>query len=728
LGWVENLKPMSASKEILRLVDNKNLCEIHESSFSKDPVGGGDMKNNGTPFGIWYLFLSLSIASAIGAPTLRAEKDNTAKNLPEERRSGFFANPEELLYDDFDGHGGKQDDGTYLAKSGRLSTDMWYGYADVVQVEGHRNVLKLKMAEGQMDLNELTLVNPHVIDVSEFRSFSADVMIPSGSSSKNFWVGLDYEGGIHTQEEDGGWEVWIHMGSDGRNAGIGCGWAYHPTNTFKSYNLPASINTWYNLRIDIAIIDKTKIRTDFLVDGRIRFSVTSYKAKTLTNPLSMAWGPRRCIRLWKETNQGEATALVDNVKAVYHQRVAPASFSVLYDDFEAGTLSPGLWGGDAGFVSVVPPEEYKVDASHHGHVMKAVHPKGLLGTLRAELLQIATMYGRIPWGKVKSICFDFLISSKSDADVFPHIGLDIHGISQLNSSVPDGVSWHTDIEGRGGGGKALIGAVLKDNQSGVTPSYYTYSRWPEIKKIDFDTWNNLRMDIIFVGNKLHFDFFVNNIPLFSETPQDHGNPGPDLAIGSWFAIQSQLLGQAPSGDTIVYIDNVRWVRTYGLTIQAGKGGTTKPAPGNYLFEASRKVSIQAVADPNHRFVGWSGDLSGHRNPAEIIMDSVKSVFANFGPPYPPLNPSGQRYLNQSLLQVEYINLLKWEANPENQNISMKYRIYQIAGSTKVLLTELDSKTFEYWHRKVQKDIQYKYGIVAVSDGDKESMPAYITIQ
>ena len=264
---------------------------------------------------------------------------------------------------------------------------------------------------------------------------------------------------------------------------------------------------------------------------------------------------------------------------------------------------------------------------------------------------------RVPWGEIQRVSFDILLSSKSNSDFFARVGLDIHGISQD----PSPASWFTGIEVRGGGSKVHVGGEISDNQSlpvPTSPKNLAYFRIPMLRRIDLDKWYNLRMDIGWNGNKLRLDFFVNDILLFSESPQDHGNPGPDLAVKSHFAFQSQNFGRAPSGDMIVFIDNVH------------------------------------ISAPI---------------------------------PLPPLNFTGQKALNRSLLRTEYINVLKWEANPNNQTAVNKYSIYQIEGDKKNLIIELGSTILEYWHKNVRKEKQYTYCITATNKY-MEGMPTYLTIE
>ncbi len=124
--------------------------------------------------------------------------------------------------------------------------------------------------------------------------------------------------------------------------------------------------------------------------------------------------------------------------------------------------------------------------------------------------------------------------------------------------------------------------------------------------------------------------------------------------------------------------------------------------------------------------------------------------------YPPLSFIGEKNLNRSLSQAEYINVLTWQANPNNEDI-VKYRIYILNGTqeekkqndgiklkslalfnirqknSKVLngqslLVELDASTLKYWHRGVEKDRSYNYAVVAVNSNGREGTPASYLVQ
>ncbi|MFO7865272.1 MAG: lectin like domain-containing protein [Candidatus Aminicenantes bacterium] len=166
-----------------------------------------------------------------------------------------------------------------------------------------------------------------------------------------------------------------------------------------------------------------------------------------------------------------------------------------------------------------------------------------------------------------------------------------------------------------------------------------------------------------------------------------------------------------------------------LTLTAGQGGTTDPSPGTHTYDLGTTVTVKAIPHNYYFFTNWSGNLSGSKNPDTVTMDSDKSVKAHFRLIHPPANVSGRQTLNRSLFQGEYINVLEWEANPNNSGINItKYRIYQMDGSQKNLLAELNADTYEYWHRDVDESTPHTYALAAVNAGGREGKPVYLTIQ
>jgi len=96
---------------------------------------------------------------------------------------------------------------------------------------------------------------------------------------------------------------------------------------------------------------------------------------------------------------------------------------------------------------------------------------------------------------------------------------------------------------------------------------------------------------------------------------------------------------------------------------------------------------------------------------------------------PPLNLAGIKIQNRSLSQAEYINVLRWQNNPNNVNLNIiKYRIYLIEELSKAQIAELSSNIFEYQHRNIVADKTYTYEVTCVLDDGREGKPARVTIK
>jgi uncharacterized repeat protein (TIGR02543 family) len=73
------------------------------------------------------------------------------------------------------------------------------------------------------------------------------------------------------------------------------------------------------------------------------------------------------------------------------------------------------------------------------------------------------------------------------------------------------------------------------------------------------------------------------------------------------------------------------VSSYTLTIVAGSGGSTSPAPGTYAYSANTTVSVTANPSSNYAFAGWSGAASGTSNPVSVVLTGNKTLTAAFSP-------------------------------------------------------------------------------------------------
>jgi M6 family metalloprotease-like protein len=99
--------------------------------------------------------------------------------------------------------------------------------------------------------------------------------------------------------------------------------------------------------------------------------------------------------------------------------------------------------------------------------------------------------------------------------------------------------------------------------------------------------------------------------------------------------------------------------------------------------------------------------------------------------YAPVNVTGQKVVNRSALQREYIIVLTWRDDPRNATDS-KFRVYIVSGGQKQLLAEVNRDKvlgpYTYLHRRVGASQTYTYGIVAVGALDREGDSAAVTVR
>jgi subtilisin family serine protease len=168
---------------------------------------------------------------------------------------------------------------------------------------------------------------------------------------------------------------------------------------------------------------------------------------------------------------------------------------------------------------------------------------------------------------------------------------------------------------------------------------------------------------------------------------------------------------------------------YTLTIQSSANGTTDPAPGAYVYAPGTQVTVTAAPSTYSDFVAWTGAASGSSNPLTVLMDGDKTVVANFQYIFAPAS-SGRRVVNRSFSQVEYINILSWQASSANQGLNVTaYRIYQLSGGTQTRLVELPASgsSMQYLHRNAG-NAPAQYAIVAVTGNNREGAPATVAVQ
>ena len=75
----------------------------------------------------------------------------------------------------------------------------------------------------------------------------------------------------------------------------------------------------------------------------------------------------------------------------------------------------------------------------------------------------------------------------------------------------------------------------------------------------------------------------------------------------------------------------RAANSYRLTtnVWPDEGGLVNITPPGPIYGEGTYVTVTAEPSPGYHFVSWSGDLTGTTNPASIVMDSDKTITANF---------------------------------------------------------------------------------------------------
>jgi subtilisin family serine protease len=192
-----------------------------------------------------------------------------------------------------------------------------------------------------------------------------------------------------------------------------------------------------------------------------------------------------------------------------------------------------------------------------------------------------------------------------------------------------------------------------------------------------------------------------------------------------------------AGSDCGWLDQVAFGDMCSLTIATATvdgidGGTTTPAPGIHAYEAGTEVDVSAFPAADFRFESWTGNVeSGHEydNPLQVAVNANLTLTANFlRIIYAPANLHGEQAENHSLFLSETINELTWSDNPLNTSDYLdiaKYRISTQVGGTWVPLGEVDAGVHTFWHRGVDPDDEYTYGVCAVSDAGREGERATV---
>ncbi|UCE21703.1 MAG: hypothetical protein JSV46_05675, partial [Candidatus Aminicenantes bacterium] len=93
----------------------------------------------------------------------------------------------------------------------------------------------------------------------------------------------------------------------------------------------------------------------------------------------------------------------------------------------------------------------------------------------------------------------------------------------------------------------------------------------------------------------------------------------------------------------------------------------------------------------------------------------------------PLNFAVQRAFEYTMPEGQYVNILSWQPNPENQNVD-QYRIYVVEEKGRRLLAELEADAFQFIHKEAEMNKTYNYALVAVDKEKRECQPVYAEIK
>ena len=125
--------------------------------------------------------------------------------------------------------------------------------------------------------------------------------------------------------------------------------------------------------------------------------------------------------------------------------------------------------------------------------------------------------------------------------------------------------------------------------------------------------------------------YAEGMWLAADSPAVTFTPDTDLADGphTLFVQERDMAGNwGPSGSVTVTVNTVVY---HSVTVQPAAGGTVtlEPVQPEGGYPQGTVVTVTAVADADHTFAGWSGDLSGTANPATLAVDNDKTLGALF---------------------------------------------------------------------------------------------------
>jgi len=170
---------------------------------------------------------------------------------------------------------------------------------------------------------------PLELEFADFKSFSADVLLSSQSTSRSLYTVLDLHTTIPEQPPGRSWAAQIGIGTIGDDSIRLIGQCVNVNTGYRYLKRlgDARLDRWYNLRFDIVThkddsgVPDNQFRVDFYVDGVLLASEVPEDAALLLDPTRTGVGPKRILTVYNGDENRTSVAFYDNVRAVYKDRV-----------------------------------------------------------------------------------------------------------------------------------------------------------------------------------------------------------------------------------------------------------------------------------------------------------------------------------------------------------------------------------------------------------------------
>jgi len=174
------------------------------------------------------------------------------------------------------------------------------------------------------------LAYPRTVPFADFKSLSADIMVPSTATARSFYAALDYHTTIPEQPPGKSWvsDIGIHKLSSGELYLFAQCWNVNDGRGGVYFQLgPAQFDTWYNVRQDIVTrredptLKDNELRISYYVNGILKETEIPEDSELLLDPSRTGWGPNRLLINFLLEAGGESVAIFDNVNGVYRNRI-----------------------------------------------------------------------------------------------------------------------------------------------------------------------------------------------------------------------------------------------------------------------------------------------------------------------------------------------------------------------------------------------------------------------